>query len=129
MIAALLQFPRFYGRMVATGAGLALAGILVAVPASNDFEQAPLVPAPQVLPPEIGTSPAYKVVGNADGTDMQYSYTLWTPVGTYRPESTDMLYTRVLEARAIDRLRSCENDPAFFEGMKQSAAGTVNTVG
>jgi hypothetical protein len=113
---------------------LAVGTLLAALAASpgawaQDYERAPVVDPSSILPAEALQGPEHRVYGKANGEGMLYTYNLWTPFGTYTPGSTDMLMTRIQEARAMAQLRNMMNDPLFLQGMESAVAGTAQAVG
>ncbi len=91
----------------------------------DNVEQPRPLRARDVLPPAILQDKNYTVADRVDNDGLFNHYTVSSPFGTFRANSTSALLTLVHEIRAIAAMKKIRTDETTVQALKQSGKKTV----
>lgn len=113
-------------RKIIIGFALALSLMSTAVLAAVD--QPPTFKASELLALKLLKTEYYTVNETVTNNGIMNQYTLTTPYGAMRADSTDRLFVRFQEAKALSEMKATERSDVFVEALKKGAAGVVDTA-
>jgi len=108
--------------------GFALALSLMSTAVLAAVDQPPTFKASELLAPKLLKTEYYTVNETVTNNGIMNQYTLTTPYGAMRADSTDRLFVRFQEAKALSEMKATERSDVFVEALKKGAAGVVDTA-
>ena len=103
-------------RLVLLGvcAGVLVLGLVVAsgaAPLAGQYQAPPTFSASQVLPPELLSSPNYRIGDRVGLENFQYAFKVHTKYGTFVIKGADLLRVRAREIAATAKLEGAAPKP------------------
>ncbi|MFP5240103.1 MAG: hypothetical protein ACLGQW_09755, partial [Acidobacteriota bacterium] len=113
-------------------ASLALTALLAATALAQETETPPTFEARAVLPKAILSGPSYSLDSVVTNDGYLNAYTIRSRFGDFKAESTALLYTRIAEIAAMEKMEQLAGTSAFGTSLadkgKQTVQGAVNLV-
>lgn len=122
-----MPFARHRNRIIGFGLALALSLVSAAVVAAV-VDPPPTFKASALFPPTLLKTENYTVDETVTNNGIMNHYTLTTPYGTMTADSTDRLFVRFREAKALAAMEKTKQSDVFVAALKKGAEGVVDTA-
>ena len=118
-------------RFVALGtlAGASMLPAVFAAVGAQEFEEAPILQANQVLPPNLVSGPNHTVDETVENDGVLNRYTLRIPQGDLSVIGTDRLEIWIEESNALQVMEEVKQSEVFGESVKKSVQAPVKFAG